>query len=78
MGIWLSLPRAEKILDLNLTRGHCLKTMGKGRGLAGGILEDVQVCAAHDDVGNANMADIDGIDFDIINKDLVDCEDWLG
>lgn len=77
MGAWLSLPEAEGILALNLARGRILKSMKRtGRSVLGGSFDDVHVCADRRDTGNAIMADIEGIDCDIINKDLVDCDDW--
>ena len=71
MGEWLTLPQAEGILSARLTRGYWIQRPYRRGGIkrAAGFLSERGV-GARDDV--ANMADIEGVDFDIVNKDLID------
>ena len=78
MGQWMFFPEVENIIEERLTRGNRLQAIVRAR--------------RHNNVHRAlcseivklhpgyvaNLADIEGIDFDIINKDLVDCDDWMG
>ena len=69
----------EDVIALRLARGRALRRMQKSGGMLRGPLGDMtsEKVLCCDDV--ANMADIEGIDFDIINKDILayyhDCED---
>ena len=72
MGQWMLFPEVENIIEERLTRGNLLQSHNNVyKALCSEIVKfhpgDV-----------ANLADIEGIDFDIINKDLVDCDDWMG
>ena len=80
MGQWMLLPGVDEYIAGRLVRGKILKRCA---GFGGGCRSKSHVNLL-DEVVNGhmnefgNLADIEGIDFDIINKDLVDCEDWIG
>ena len=72
-------PQAEELLDARVSHGRRLQRLQPNRSRRhwfGAVLSQ-RVFANGDDV--ANLADIEGTDFDIVNKDLVDyyydCED---
>ena len=78
MGQCLLLFDVDDYIIRRLDRGYRLQGMVRRNcriGIrVGHLLEEVVWCG--DDT--ANLADIEGIDFDVINKDLVDCDDWMG
>ena len=79
MGQWMLLPGVDDYIAGRLSRGKLLqRCAGFGRGYKKSHLNlsDEAVAGHMNDFGN--LADIEDIDFDIINKDLVDCEDWIG
>ena len=77
MGEWMSFYETPSALMANrIRRLHQIKgarTRSGGRRMRYNCSEVVH--SMDGDV--ASLADIDGIDFDIINQDLVDCDDWF-
>ena len=78
MGQWLLFPDVDDYIIGRLSRGSRLQGIVRGNCrnpiVRGRLFEEV--VWPRDDT--ANLADIEGIDFDVINKDLVDCDDWMG
>lgn len=71
MGEWMLFPRAEEILYERVARGRGIQCCGRKGGVSGfrQDLIDLQVLMHRGDV--ANLADIEGTDFDVINPDIL-------
>ena len=78
MGHWLLFPDVDDYIIGSLSRGNRLQGIvtrnSRKRIRLGRLFEEV-VWPGDD---TANLADLGGIDFDVINKDLIDCDDWMG
>ena len=80
MGQWLLLPQAEEMIAARISVGMQIRGYGSrprmNRGDPNGPI-DLLVFFHSKDI--ANMSEIEGIDFDVVNKDLCDyfhdCED---
>lgn len=79
MGAWMLWPRAEEILAERIARGKRwarkpFLSRGRGHGM------DLLGLRVHLDEGDyANLADIEGVDFNVFNEDMCryiwDCQD---
>ena len=78
MGGWLLLPQAEEILAARAADWDCIQK-GYRRGNSRVTLANLSQIVMYNTWDIANLAEVEGTDFDIINKDLLDyyhdCED---
>ena len=76
MGEWMSILEITSpfMRKMPTRRTHTCRPYGGRRGIA--CCSEMVLCAKGD---AANLAEIEGIDFDVVNKDLIDyyyeCED---